>query len=186
MVEIILDLKSNAEVAFYTWSKLNPLNDDYVLSAAYLNLIGNVYVHCRQGKFESDWDDEFIEDIYGNTHHIKKFKQYVDLEAALLSSEEQSVFFDIDLDFFTINNGLSDGKFKFTYVEDSIIRNYFSTERPLIQWIFERLEGFTIAIEPEHTGGLLKSLKYLEIINKIYFKPGLFSWSCNWRHLSSK
>jgi len=179
-----LNLKSNGDVSFFSWAKLNPLNDGHIISAAYLNLVGNVYVNCRQGTFEDDWLDESIEDIYGNVHLIKKYREFSELETSLLNGEEESVFFDIDLDFFTIKNGLSDGKFKFTYLPDKTIKEYLSPGRPLIKWIFERLAGITIALEPEHTGGLLKSNKYLAMIDKLYFKPGLFSYNCNWRHVT--
>lgn len=63
-------------------------------------------------------------------------------------------------------------------------------ETPLMQWIFQRLQGITIATEPEHTGGLLKSNKLLSLINNIWFKPSLFTsrpgkWDkeTQWKHL---
>ena len=67
-----LDLKNKGDVAFFTWAKMNPLNDGHILSAAYLNIVGNIYVHCRQGKFADDWNDEEIvepgEIGHSNTH----------------------------------------------------------------------------------------------------------------------
>lgn len=180
-----LNLKSNADVSLFSWAKLNPLNDGHIMSAAYLNLIGNVYINCRQGTFEDDWLDESIKDIYGNVHVIKKYREFSELETSLLNVKEESVFFDIDIDFFTIKNGLSDGRFKFTYMTDKTIKEYLSPERPLIKWIFERLAGITIALEPEHTGGLLKSNKYLAMIDKLYFKPGLFLHDSSWKHVTA-
>lgn len=179
-----LDLSSKGDVSLFCWAKLNPLNDGHIMAAAYLNLIGNVYINCRQGRFADDWKDETIVDINGNTHCIKKFKDYSALESTLLKSNEETVFFDIDLDYFTVKNGLSDGKFKFTYLSDKEVVDLLSPDRPLINWIFERMEGFTIALEPQHTGGLLKSNKYLGLLNKIYFKPGLFAYRSNWKHVT--
>lgn len=179
-----LDLTSKGDVSLFCWAKLNPLNDGHIMAAAYLNLIGDVYINCRQGRFADDWKDETIVDINGNPHLIKKFKEYSALESTLLKSNEDAVFFDIDLDYFTVKNGLSDGKFKFTYLSDKEIVALLSPGRPLINWIFERMEGFTIALEPQHTGGLLKSNKYLGLIDKIYFKPGLFSYRSNWKHVT--
>jgi len=179
-----LNLKSKAQTSFFSWARMVPLNDSHILSAAYLNLVSNIYVHCRQGNFAEDWEDESFTDLFGNTHSIKKFKEFNDLENHLLSSKETDIFFDIDLDFFALKNGKSDGKFKFTYLPDETIKNYLSPERPLIKWIFERMAGFTIAMEPEHTGGFLKSCRYLSLIDHLYFKPGLFSHRCNWRHVS--
>lgn len=43
--------------------------------------------------------------------------------------------------------------------------------RDTINPIFSRLQGFTIAIEPEHCGGLLKSNKFLDKINDLCFDP---------------
>lgn len=141
---------------------------------AYLNLIGNVYINCRQGRFAANWLDEKIEDINGGIQTVKKYRTFEELEKSLLTTSEDSVFLDIDLDYFTIKNGLSDGSFKFTYLPDNEIKNFLSPQRPLIKWIFDRMEGFTVALEPEHTGGLLRSNKYFALIDKMYFKPGLF------------
>ena len=185
-----LDVSSNKNVSLYAWGNLRPLNDTHVLSAAYLNLIGNIYIHCRQGDFEDDWKDEYIKDRFGNIHTIRKFKNYDDLEAHLLSSREHHAYFDIDLDFFTIDNPLNGAGKDFTYLKNAEIVQMLQLERPLIKWLFQRICGITIATEPEHTGGLFHSNKLLEVINNIYFKPSLFTnygenWrkSCTWKHL---
>ena len=61
------------------------------------------------------------------------------------------------------------------------IREMLDKDNPLINWIFERLKGFTIATEPEHCGGLLKSNKFLNLISEIYFSPELFAPNSNWK-----
>lgn len=177
-----LDQSDDGEVAVFSWAKLAGNNDGHILSAAYLNLIGNIYVHCRQGTFDNAWEDEELTDINGNIHLIKKFKTQDDLEKHLLITTERHVYFDIDLDFFTINNPYNGKGKKFTYMTKEQIVNLLSADTLLIQWIFKRLAGFTIATEPEHCGGLLKSNKLLDTINKIYFKPDIFTQSCDWRH----
>lgn len=188
-----LNLSSNKDVTLFSWANLRPLNDTQILSAAYLNLIGDIYVHCRQGKFEHNWEDEMFEDVYGNIHTVKKFKSYESLEKCLLESKHHHVYFDIDLDFFTLNNPYNGVGKSFTYLKKAEIEDMLKVDRPLINWIFERLCGITIATEPEHTGGLLRSNKLLDIIDRIYFKPSLFSnygsnWkkSCHWRHLPKR
>lgn len=180
-----LDLNKNKDVALFSWLDIRNLNDTHILAAAYLNLIGNIYVHCRQGAFE----DEFFIDKFGNKHVIKKFKEFEDLENYLINTNEQSVFFDIDLDFFTIDNPLNGKGRNFTYLKRNAIIEMLSPDRKLISWIFERLKGFTIAIEPEHTGGILKANRFLNLINQLYFKPELFAnyawqWDkhTNWKH----
>lgn len=189
-----LDLSNNKDVALYSWANLRSLNDTHILSAAYLNIIGDVYVHCRQGSFESDWEDEYIKDRYGNIHTIKKFKKYKDLENSLFSSEETNIYFDIDLDFFTLNNPLQPGgeSGNYTYLSEKTIKEMLSYNNSLMNWIFQRLQGITIANEPEHTGGLLKSNRLLKVINNIWFEPSLFTsypgkWDkeTQWKHLKN-
>ncbi|MEQ3676212.1 MAG: hypothetical protein ABNH19_13575 [Dokdonia sp.] len=176
-----LDLTSDAEVAVFSWAKLAGNNDGHILCAAYLNLIGDIYVHCRQEMGPNTWQDEELIDTDGNKHTIKKFKTYEGLQDALLKSSESSVFFDIDLDFFSVNNGLSDGSFEVTYLQEEEIRTMLDKDHLLISWIFERIKGFTIATEPEHCGGLLKSNKFLDLISDIYFNPELFAQKCKWK-----
>jgi hypothetical protein len=186
-----LDLTNSQDIALYSWANLGKWNDAHIMAAAYLNIIGDVYVHCRQGR-NKDWDDEYIKDKNGNVHTIKKFKTYDELENHLLNSEVVNVYFDIDLDFFTINNPLTwgQGGTSYTYLPTLTIKKMLSVDRPLISWIFERLWGFTIALEPEFTGGLLKSQAYLKLIDQLYFSPSLLtnvpgnrSQSTQWKHL---
>ncbi len=186
-----LDTDSNKDVAYFAWANLNPLNDGHIMAATYLNLIGDVYVHCRQGTLESSWANKLFKDKYGNTHTVRKFKSFEALEECMLASKESKVYFDIDLDFFTLNNPYNGVGKTFTYLTEVEIRNMLAKERPLIEWIFQRLQGFTIAIEPEHSGGFLKASRLLNLISKIYFKPALFSnygdnWAkrTNWSHLT--
>ncbi len=176
-----LDLYNDAEVSVFSWAKLAGNNDGHILSAAHLNLIGNIYVHCRQAPFPSCWEDEYLIDKFGNTHLIKKFKEFEELEDFLMKSNEEKVFFDIDLDFFVLDSGLHNGTFDFTYIDEDRIPEMLSSEGNLMRWIFERLQGFTIATEPEHCGGLLKSNMFLGIINQLYFEPELFSPNANWK-----
>jgi hypothetical protein len=184
-----LNLLNNVDVSLYAWANLTPINDGQIMAAAYLNIIGDIYVLCRQGIIESDWEDEFFIDRFGNKHTIKKFKEYKELENYLLHSGESNVYFDIDLDFFTLDNPLNGIGKNFTYLKNKDIIEMLSLERPLIKWIFERVRGFTIAIEPEHTGGLLKANKLLSLIDKLYFNPSLFqnhAWlyekNTKWKH----
>jgi hypothetical protein len=176
-----LDQEDDGEVSFFCWAKLAGNNDGHILSAAYLNLIGNIYVHCRQGHWKKKVDVRELIDYQGNKHVIKIFQDYNDLEKELLNSEEYFAYFDIDLDFFTIENNTSNDKQKFTYLNSKQIEELLSPTRPIIKWVFERMEGMTIATEPECTGGLLKSNKLLEKINKLYFSPDLFRSRCNWK-----
>ncbi|MGF7230594.1 hypothetical protein [Arachidicoccus sp.] len=188
-----LDMESNTALSLFSWSSLSALNDEQIATAAYLNLIGDIYVHCRQG-IRQEWEDMELIDKYGNVHQIKRFKTFESMEASLLSSTIDTVYFDIDLDFFVLGNPYSTGgatnPSKFSYLAESAITEILNFNRPLIQWILKRLCGFTIAIEPEHTGGLMRAMKYLKIIDSLYFKPSLLTYcgsnwknNSNWKHL---
>lgn len=187
-----LNVLNNKDVALYAWANLRSLNDTHILSAAYLNLIGDIYVHCRQGSFDSDWDDEIIVDRHKNKHAIKKFKEYDELATHLLKSKENNIYFDIDLDFFTLNNPLQTGEEndQYTYLSEVTIREMLISDNHLMKWILPRLQGITIAQEPQHTGGLLESNRLLNVINKTWFEPSLFTtypgqWDkdTQWKHL---
>jgi hypothetical protein len=180
-----LDNNNDGEVSVFSWAKLASNNDGHILCAAYLNLIGNIYVHCRQGLENETYQESNFVDFEGNNHKIFKFKYYDEMEQALINSLELSVIFDIDLDFFTIDNPLNGVGNKFSYLSDKQIIEMLEIERPLINWAFNRLNGITIATEPEHSGGLLKSNELLNLINDIYFDPSLFSSfpeNCKWKH----
>jgi len=181
-----LDQSNDGEVAAFSWAKLAGNNDGHILCAAYLNLIGDIYIHCRQEPFFDSWKDEELIDIYGNKHIIKKFKTFDSLEQHMLTSKETQVYFDIDLDFFVLDSPLNnENKKKFSYMTKKQIHDILSINRPLIDWILERLSGFTIATEPKHCGGILKSNRFLSIISKLYFEPEIFAPNCDWKHKRS-
>jgi len=126
-----------------------------------------------------------IIDLYGNSHKIKIFKEDEALKDYLIARKYDNVFFDIDLDFFVEENPYSPGGGNvFTYMTDRKIEEILSIKNPLINWIFEKLAGFTIATEPKHCGGLLKSNELLDKVNNIYFEPSLFTpmIGSDWKH----
>ncbi|MDX2173852.1 MAG: UPF0489 family protein [Bacteroidota bacterium] len=177
-----LDITNQGDVSVCCWANLAGNNDGHILAAAFLNLIGNIYVLCRQATLETDWDDEEFVDLYGNKHLIKKFKDEKLMSEYLINSNEANVYFDIDLDYFTIKNPYNGIGKKFTYMPKRDIQKLLSVDSVLINWIFKRLCGITIATEPEHCGGLLKSNQILNTINSLYFEPELFSQNCEWKH----
>lgn len=172
-----------AAVAGFCWTSLNGNNDGHLLAAAYLNLIGNVYVHCRQGKLRSDWEDECFKDKFGNAHTIRKFKHAYQLQEVLLNSNEQAAYLDIDLDFFTYRNHHTEGGRAFTYMPKRKVAELLGPRTELMQWIFQRLAGFTIATEPAFCGGITKSNHLLDQLISLYFAPDLFHDDCHWKHL---
>lgn len=188
-----LDTTNNIDLSLYAWSSLSHINDEQILSAMYLNLIGDLYLYCRQRSSSSDsWT---YTDMFGNKHKIKIFRTFESLEDHLVKKLLSNVFFDIDLDFFVEHSPYSTGGSKsvkkFTYISDTEIKSMLDPQRPLFKWAFERLCGVTIAIEPEHSGGLKRALKYLNMFDRAFFHPSLFT-NCgsnydnnaSWRHLA--
>ena len=80
---------------------------------------------------------------------FQRLARYKDLEKELLASEENNVYFDIDLDFFTLNNPLQigGGSKNYTYLTEKTIKEMLNPDNPLMQWVFQRLQGITIATE---------------------------------------
>jgi hypothetical protein len=54
-----LNVQDGQEVAAFNWASLSSNNDDHIRAAAYLNLIGDVYMLCRQ---HNNWPDEQLTD----------------------------------------------------------------------------------------------------------------------------
>lgn len=179
-----LDLQNLFEVSFYAWAKLYPHNDNHIVSAAYLNLIGDIYVVCKQthyGKID-DGVNKF-KDVHGNVHYIRKFETHEKLMKYVESKSIKQIYFDIDLDYFTIENSTSNGKQYFTYMKDKDIKEIFNLDSPLMQWVIERIKEITIALEPEHTGSVNKSIKYFNLLEKQFFNGSVFQRKTTWKHL---
>lgn len=94
----------------------------------------------------------------GRKHRIRKFRNKELLFEQLKLRQISNVFLDIDLDYFTIENSSANDRHFFTDEDKEEIRDTFSLEGDFMKWIFQRLEGFTLALEPKHTGGISKSL----------------------------
>jgi len=173
-----ININDLSEFSFYSWARLNPLNDNHILSAAYLDLINNIWVVCKQ---DNGFEEREIIDLNGKKHKIKLFKTAEELYERIILEEINSVFFDIDIDFFTIENSTSNDKEYYSYIKAKDIKKLFSIKSNLIKWILNRIEGLTIALEPEHTGGLIKSINLFSIIEKLWFSKSSNSNSVIWK-----
>jgi hypothetical protein len=174
-----LNLDSYKEVALFSWDKLNQLNDGHILAAAYLNLIGDIYVLCKQ---EGTEDENFI-DHWGNEHKIKCFDSKEDLLDELLQNDINEIYFDIDLDYFTESDDPCGGGEDLTLMEDEDIISLLDINSAFMKWIFNRMEGMTIATEPKWCGGLVNSNKIYKLIDDTLFNFQLFSKNAKWKHL---
>jgi len=177
---INLNLNSYKEVALFSWDKLNPLNDGHILSAVYLNLIGDVYVLCKQ----EDSDEENFTDHWGNEHKIICFETKEELLEELLKDDINEIYFDIDLDYFTESEDPCGGGEDLILMDDKDIISLLDINSEFMQWIFARMEGMTIATEPKWCGGLRNSNKIYDLLDNTLFDFQLFSKHTKWKHLN--
>jgi len=124
-------------LSHYCWEGLNPLNDGHILSAAYLNIIGDIYVLCKQGDEESD---EYI-DSFGNIHKIICFEDVNDLVSSLKADNVGEIILDIDLDYFTESSDSCGGGENLELVSDEVVESIISPSSELMQWAFPRIIG---------------------------------------------
>jgi len=54
-------------------------------------------------------------------------------------------------------------------MDEKGIREIINLDRPYMKWILERIEGYTIATEPDYCGSIYKSCKILTIIEDQLF-----------------
>ena len=177
-----LNLDNEFEISFYSSYRLNPLNDNHILSAAYLDLINDVWVLCKQKSSGDAWKPEYIVDYKGRTHTIRKFENVENLQKELFASSVERMFFDIDLDYFTIENNLGFDEV-FDYMDKKDIISLLSLDSGLMEWILKRTQGITIALDPKYTGGISKSLEYLELISNFWFDNSIGNRNIKWKHL---
>ena len=157
-----------SDLALFCWAKMNSQNDGHILSAAYLNIIGDIVLLKRQGGVDDSDEKPFL-DKFGNKHNIIEFNDVSKFEKHLLSRNEEHVFFDIDLDYFITSEGNFSERDSWEMMEESEIREIINIERPFIKWILKYIEGYTIATEPDYCGGIFKSCKILTIIEEQLF-----------------
>ena len=175
-----LGLDSYIKAARFCWEGLNPLNDGHVLAAAYLNLVGNVYVLCKQEIHE---DSFLFQDVHGNLHAVFCFDDPLALYSALAASNEHQIYFDIDLDYFTESPDPCGGGTCVTVVNSSVIASLLSPHSQLMLWCFRRMKGMTIATEPKFCGGVRNSNIIFDHLDRALFDAPLLSMEVGWKHL---
>lgn len=172
-----LDINNYKEISFFCWDKLHPHNDGHILSAAYLNIIGDIHVVQKQDESSVD----HFEDAVGRKHTIHCYRSIAELIENISTEEHQSVFFDIDLDYFTESPDSDGGGKDVELVSATDIHECLSPEGKLMSWIFPRICGMTIATEPEFCGGLMNSNMLFNEVNNALFNPQLLSHRANWK-----
>lgn len=164
-----------SELALFCWARMNPLNDGHILAAAYKNIIGDIVLLKRQTGFDN-LDGKPFKDYDNNDHRIFEFTDVVEFEKYLLNRNDSSVFFDIDLDYFIVSEGNWGERDSWKMMEEQEIKKIINHNRPFINWVLERIEGYTIATEPDYCGGIMKSCKILSILEE-----QLFTFNGDWK-----
>ena len=175
-----LNQNDKVEVALFCWAALRSLNDGHIRPAVWLNVLGNVYIVQKQW---DDYDDrsETMTDRYGNNHRIYYASSLEDLAEVFEETNSSSgVVWDVDLDYFTDAEKVDDQCYT-PMLNTRQIRSILSPRRKWMQQILRDLHGVTIALEPDYTGGLSRSLELFQRWESSLFESPLFSKECCWK-----
>ena len=162
---------SESDLANFCWSRMNSLNDGHILSAAFINIIGDIIVLHKKKAYEDVRVKKYV-DNFGNSHSIFMFKDFDKFSEFILNYETSAIFFDIDLDYFISKVGNYMDEEGYKTMSSEKIKNIISPSQPYLKKIYNFLEGFTIATEQKHCGGIINSFKILSIIERQLFKDG--------------
>jgi len=176
-------LKQNdfREVGIFTAYKLNPLNHNQILAAAYLNLVSEIYILCKQRQYDYDNDMFAFTDYLGKKHDVKVFYTIDEMLACLKKEDINSIYFDIDLDYFTESKDSCGGDANVELVDDEEVGKIIAPHSSFMQLILPKLKGMTIAMEPEYCGGMRKSNHLFNLLDENLFDPGLLNPNSRWR-----
>jgi len=175
-----LNLSNEEEVFAFCRDRMNTYNDGHILSAAWLGIISDIVVICKQ-RFRSL--DQY-NDCTGRIHSIRKFTSFDAARAEL--EKYDRVILDIDLDYFTESESFRGGNPDVRLDPDEEIRLVLNPHSDFFQSVFKRFQGMTIATEPGFCGSIENASRILAILNKQFFDAPLTDPECNWRHLEGK
>lgn len=171
-----LNLTDEDTVAKEVWASLDSHNDSHLLSAAHLNIIGDIFLLKNYG----DAQQHTFNDQNNQEHKIEEFRSYHELEKAVRGASPTSVILDIDLDFFIRGKNASHQLEDVQIYEEDSVAEIIDNTSPLFSYLFSCLEGITIATEPRYCGGILKSNRILEMV-----LGQLFNQKLAWKHLET-
>lgn len=168
-----LDQQDLEEARAFTIDMLDPHNDGHLLSAAWLNLIGDIILLKNYGM---DQEDTWI-DQDRNVHHILEYRDFDTFQSEVASREDEYFYLDIDIDYFIQDKVSPYQRVNVELYEDQDIRSVVDPKNPLFQYLLKRLEGITLATEPRYCGGVRNSNHILDIILN-----QLFTQEMEWKH----
>ncbi|MFH5831169.1 hypothetical protein ACG2F4_05740 [Halalkalibaculum sp. DA3122] len=160
-------------VVEFTTNGLDPHNDGQILSAAWLNLVGDIILLKNYGMEQQDvWPDQL-----DNAHQILEFRDPSRFQSEIVSRDNERFFLDIDLDYFIKNKVAPYQREKVELYGDEEIKSLIDPNSRLFIFLQERLEGITLATEPRYCGGIRNSNHILDIILNQLFTPEM-----RWNH----
>jgi hypothetical protein len=179
---LALNQSDEEEVSLFCWAGLRQINDGHIAPAVWLNALGNVYVLQKQrDKDECEHDTRVCTDRYGRKHQISYFRKPSDLAREYAETNSGTgVIWDVDLDFFTNEEDVSDQRYR-PLVSSRVVRRILRQDNLWMQQILGDLRAITIALEPSYTGGLTQSLYLYGLWEKALFTKSVFEDSCHWR-----
>lgn len=168
-----VNLDDDSEVALFCWSQLSPNNDGQICAAAWLDVIGDVVVLCKQ-------DDPDAYD-YRTRSGSSCFTIVRDRAEFLCRAIEIDcpVILDIDLDYFTSSDDPSGGGPSATLALDGM-GDLLRPDGSLLTAIGPRLLGLTIATEAEFCGGFQASAEILAGLDDTMFAGTLGGSEARW------
>ncbi|MDP2308576.1 MAG: hypothetical protein Q8P18_21325 [Pseudomonadota bacterium] len=174
--EDILDavnLEDDGEVALFCWSQLCPNNDGQICAAAWLEVIGDVLVLCKQNEPDAyDYVTRGGKSRFTLVHDAAEFLR----RARNISGP---VLLDIDLDYFTNSDDEGGGEDPPTLALEGM-SDLLCPSSPLLTAIGPNLIGLTIATEPEFCGGFQASANILAALDDTMFAGTLGSQDVRW------
>lgn len=161
----------DSDLAIFCWARMNTQNDGHILSAAFLNIIGDIILLKSQKSFDGEKELNFL-DYTGNKHFIYEFEDVNRFESFIVKYKTENIFFDIDLDYFISKAGHYMNSEGYEVMSKNKIASIINPSRPYMKKIYDHIEGFTIATEQKHCGGVINSFKILSVIEKQLFNDG--------------
>ena len=184
-----LDIRNRIELGLFSWLCLRSLNDGHIRPALYLNFFSDVYVLLNKDEDPREFKHSHPEEQQlDRDNHPHTISFYQDTEQLLQHlPPEGPVFFDIDLDYFAIDNPEGESvKGSERLRSDAEIISILSINGKLIGSLLDRIVGLTIALEPKYCGGLVNSLHVLNILNHELFDGTLCTHSCKWKERANQ
>lgn len=174
-----LDPDSSFEHSFFSWARLGANNDEQIIAGIYANYINDVYVVCSD-KDLFDIEDETYCDKYGKVHTIYKFRNVDDALRRMIGNDVSNLYLDIDLDFFTIENGSTNCDGYISILPDDEISSFLSRDNEYMKFIKHKLKGITVAFEPDFLGGPVESARVYKIFERELFSNSVFNHDTEW------